>query len=218
MINVQTYTRITQTALLIAVFTLLPGCATQNLSTQKSAGVSVKALNYSAREVSYIAVEESNNSKSGGGGDALNPFGAGGTICCFSIPSKWRADLQVLVEYQMYPEENYRRVLVNVPPYANNEAGDIWLIVHADESVEAVVSNYGPSRAEWPGKIKGYPVPTREYRLILWERDLKRAKEGMKLFEEGLLEPGVSKATKAGYQEEIDYYKKDIRNLESHKP
>lgn len=218
MINVQTYTRITQTALLIAVFTLLPGCATQNLSTQKSAGVSVKALNYSAREVSYIAVEESNNSKSGGGGDALNPFGAGGTICCFSIPSKWRADLQVLVEYQMYPEENYRRVLVNVPPYANNEAGDIWLIVHADESVEAVISNYGPSRDEWPGKIKGYPVPSKEYRLKLWERDLKREREKLDLFVKGLLEPEITKETKEMYMRDIEFYNKRIHNLEMNKP
>ena len=156
-------------------------------TTTASAGV-IHSLNYSEREVSYIAVEAANDPTRGGGGDALNPYGEGGNICCFSAPAKWSPDVQVMVVYRFYPEKEMRRVLVNVPPYPNGEAGEIWLIAHEDGSAEAVVSNYGPDRPEWPGKIKGYPVPSKAYMLKLWERDVRQAKIDVASYEKLLKE------------------------------
>lgn len=155
---------------------LLCACATPIQKKEKLAGTTIRSLNYSAREVAYISVEEPDNPNGGGGGEALNPYGSGGYMCCFAVPSVWRPDFQVVVTYQFYPEKEYHKALLSVPPYPDGKAGDIWLIVHADESAEAVVSLYGPSRDEWPGKVKGYPVPSREYRLKLWERDVKHTK------------------------------------------
>jgi hypothetical protein len=142
--------------------------------------VGIRTLNYTSRDLNYIAVEQPGKPDGGGGGDGATPFSSGGHVCCFGIPDQWHPGLQVVVVYQLEPEmTGYRRKLVDVPPYAGGEAGDIWLIVYEDESVEAVVSNYGPSRPEWPGRVKGYPEPTREYRLKRWEIKLEREKIGL---------------------------------------
>ncbi|MGK5056925.1 DUF3304 domain-containing protein [Janthinobacterium sp. LB2P49] len=91
---------------------------------------SIQALNYSSREVDYIAVENPGNTNSGGGGDSIRPYGQGGSICCFSVPEKWHADLKVVVVYQLSPDPTFHRETVSVPPYPDGKGGDIWLIVY----------------------------------------------------------------------------------------
>src|SRR3569833_3136354 len=174
--------------LLFVPLVLLAACASP-AQTPARYGVSVHALNYSSREVAYIAVEQPGHPEGGAGGDALNPYGGGGDICCFPVPAKWRPDFRVVVVYQFYPETEYRRVEVGVPPYPNGKVGDIWLIVHPDFTVEAVVSDWGPSRPEWPGSIKGYPVPSRAYRLKLWEKKLVEEKAELAIFEKEVQKP-----------------------------
>ena len=147
---------------------------------------SIQALNYSSREVDYIAVENPGNTNSGGGGDSIRPYGQGGSICCFSVPEKWHADLKVVVVYQLSPDPTFHRETVSVPPYPDGKGGDIWLIVYEDGSVGAVVSHYGPSLPEWPGKIKGYPVPTKEYRDERRKEKIKREKAVLHSMENAL--------------------------------
>jgi hypothetical protein len=167
----------------LASIAMLVACASPIGSPKNdNVGIGIHSLNYSAREVAYIAVEKPGEPNGGGGGDALNPYSGGGTICCFSIPEKWHPDLKVVIKYNFYPESEYRKQVVNVPPYGGGKPGDIWLIVHADESVEAVVSDFSPTREEWPGKVKGYPVPSREYRLKIWEREVESARHNVTLF------------------------------------
>jgi hypothetical protein len=205
-------------AVLITVALILTACAAPFQKKEERVGVSIYSLNYSAREVAYIAVEEPGDPNGGGGGDALNPYSEGGSICCFSIPQKWRPDLKVVVVYQLYPDKEYHRSLVSIPPYPNDKAGSIWLIVHQDESVEAVVSKYGPSRPEWPGKIKGYPVPSKEYRKKLWAEKLKREKAELAIFEKAVQKPDLPQEKRDGYQETINQIKKSIQRLEENKP
>jgi hypothetical protein len=183
--------------------------------------VGIETLNYTARDLNYIAVEAPDDPSNSGGGDGATPFSSGGHVCCFDIPDQWRPGLQVVVLYQLEPErKGYRRKLVDVPPYAGGEAGDIWLIVHADESVEAVVSNYAPSRPEWPGRVKGYPVPTREYRLKRWEIKLAREKRevaGMEKARSG----DISKLTSEQLMrldDAIKYGHESIKRMEANKP
>ncbi len=173
---------------LAGLIAILAACAAPVAKKAERTGVSIHALNYSAREVATIGVEAPDKPGGGGGGDALNPYSAGGTICCFSVPSTWNPEFKVVVRYQLYPEKEYRKALVGVPPYPDGKAGNIWLIVHEDESAEAVVSVYGPSRPEWPGKIKGYPVPSREYRLTIWEREVKRTQADLEDSKKSLAE------------------------------
>jgi hypothetical protein len=177
---------------------------------------SIQALNYSSREVDYIAVENPGNTNSGGGGDSIRPYGQGGSICCFSVPEKWHADLKVVVVYQLSPDPTFHRETVSVPPYPDGKGGDIWLIVYEDGSVGAVVSLYGPSRPEWPGKIKGYPVPTKEYRDERRKQKLKREKASLLTLERGLLLRGNSLPDEKvkEIQEIIEFQKKVIQSLE----
>ena len=177
---------------------------------------SIQALNYSSREVDYIAVENPGNTNSGGGGDSIRPYGQGGSICCFSVPEKWHADLKVVVVYQLSPDPTFHRETVSVPPYPDGKGGDIWLIVYEDGSVGAVVSLYGPSRPEWPGKIKGYPVPTKEYRDERRKEKIKREKAVLHSMENAL-DGDVSDLTPVELMRlkgAIEYSKKLINILE----
>jgi hypothetical protein len=177
---------------------------------------SIQALNYSSREVNYIAVENPGNTNSGGGGDAIDPYGQGGTICCFSVPEKWHADLKVVVVYQFYPDPTLHRETVSIPPYPNGKAGDIWLIVYEDGSVGAVVSHYGPSLPEWPGKIKGYPVPTKEYRDERRKDKLKRERSTLDFLEKRLLRDfhTLSDEKVKEKKEIIEFQRKIVESLE----
>ncbi|WP_035821301.1 DUF3304 domain-containing protein [Janthinobacterium sp. RA13] len=177
---------------------------------------SIQALNYSSREVDYIAVENPGNTNSGGGGDSIRPYGQGGSICCFTVPEKWHADLKVVVVYQLSPDPTFHRETVSVPQYPDGKAGDIWLIVYEDGSVGAVVSLYGPSRPEWPGKIKGYPVPTKEYRDERRKEKIKREKAVLHSMENAL-DGDVSDLTPVELMRlkgTIEYSKKIINILE----
>ncbi|MDO8038046.1 DUF3304 domain-containing protein [Janthinobacterium sp. SUN137] len=177
---------------------------------------SIQALNYSPREVDYIAVENPGNTNSGGGGDSIRPYGQGGSICCFSVPEKWHAELKVVVVYQLSPDPTFHRETVSVPPYPDGKGGDIWLIVYEDGSVGAVVSLYGPSRPEWPGKIKGYPVPTKEYRDERRRQKLKREKATLLTLERVLLRDIniLSVEDIKETQEIIEFQRKLIQSLE----
>ncbi|NVI85661.1 DUF3304 domain-containing protein [Janthinobacterium sp. BJB401] len=177
---------------------------------------SIQALNYSSREVDYIAVENPGNTNSGGGGDSIRPYGQGGSICCFSVPEKWHADLKVVVVYQLSLDPTFHRETVSVPPYPDGKGDDIWLIVYEDGSVGAVVSHYGPSRPEWPGKIKGYPVPTKEYRDERRRQKLKREKATLLTLERVLLRDIniLSVEDIKETQEIIEFQRKLIQSLE----
>lgn len=207
--------------LIVAMTAMTTACASAEKAKDDTVGVGIKSLNYSGKEVAYIAVEKPDEQNGGGGGDALNPYSGGGsTICCFSIPKKWTPDLKVVIEYQFYPETGYRKQLVSVAPYAAGKPGDIWLIVHPDEGVEAVVSDFGPTRDEWPGKIRGYPVPSREYQLKKWEEKLARDKAvlaGMKKALQGDTS-SLSKEELQNLKDAIKSVDARIKSLEGNKP
>ena len=203
----------------ISLLTVLAGCSAIGPKKEERSGVAVQPINYSGYELSYLAVEDPKDPKNAGGGGALNPYGGGrSTMCCFGIPSQWHPDLQVIVKFRIYPEKEMRRVLVKVPPYADGKPGYIWIMVHEDQSAEAVVSNYGPSRPEWPGKVKGYPEPSREYQLKVWGEKLEREKADLTRFEKAIQKPELSKEKREGYEETISQIKKSIRYLEANKP
>lgn len=161
--------------IVMSLAALLPACAEIGVKKEEISGVAVHAINYSGRGI-IIGVVDPNNPNNMGGGEALNPYASGGSVCCFGIPSKWRPDLKVIVDYQFYPDETIHKQLVSVPPYAGGKAGYIWIMLHEDGKAEVVVSNGNPDHAEWPGKIKGYPVASREYRLKLWGEKLRMDK------------------------------------------
>lgn len=197
---------------------LLAACASPKTTKEERSGATVRSLNYSAKEIFSISVERPGEPDSGAGGDALNPYSSGGMICCFGVPSVWRPDLKVVVKYKFYPEKEYRTSMASIPPYPDGKASQIWLIVHEDESAEAVVSHYGPSREEWPGKVKGYPVPSKAYRLKLWEEKLQREEADRRAFERDLLKPEITAEQRKTYQAAIADINKVIENLKRNRP
>ncbi|CDG84949.1 hypothetical protein GJA_4341 [Janthinobacterium agaricidamnosum NBRC 102515 = DSM 9628] len=206
--------------LLVKYRSALVLAAALSAATSAAMAGGIQSLNYSSREVGYIAVENPGNTNSGGGGDALNPYSGGGTICCFEVPEKWHPDLQVVVAYQFYPDPTMHRETVTIPPYPKGEAGDIWLIVYEDSSVGAVVSKYGPSLPEWPGKIKGYPVPSKEYRMKLRQEKIKREKDWLHAMERGLQgdTSDLSTMELERLKSAIESKKKTIQYLEGRNP
>ncbi len=188
-------------------------------SKPQSVGAGVRSINYGGKEV-VLMVRDPKNTNNGSGGDSLNPYSMGGNICCFSIPLIWHAGLQVIVKYQFYPDETWHEQLVDVPPYPEGIAGELWLMMHEDGRAEAVVSNFGPTRPEWPGRVKGRPVQSDEYALKLWTKRLEIQKGMLAAMQDGL-KYDTHKLTPeelTRLKNAIENTKERIRVMEENKP
>lgn len=149
---------------------ILCGCAKPTVS------VDVHGVNYSGNEFSYLLVNQSDPDSSSVG-ERIDPFAAGGTTCCYSLPKQWRPGIKVQIRTTHWlpkdadgnlPEVKEEHV-VEVPPYVDGKAGELWVVREADGSVSVVSSNFQPDHPRWPGKLKGWPVPSLEYRRERWE-------------------------------------------------
>jgi hypothetical protein len=155
---------------ILCLLCLLPQSA-QAFRGKPTALVSVHGVNYSNEEFSYT-VEDPNDARNKAGGELINRFGAGGTMCCYDLPKQWTPGLQVKVNSTHWlPEqadgklpEVRQTFVVEVPPYADGKPGELWVLRQADGSVKVVSSDYQPDHEKWPGDVKGWPVPSAEYR------------------------------------------------------
>jgi hypothetical protein len=84
-----------------------------------------------------------------------------------------------------------------IPPYVAGKAGELWVIRAPDGSMSIVSSNYQPDHASWPGKIKGWPIPSLEYRRERQDLYIKDAQEAVELFTSSLDELKNSPRTHA---------------------
>lgn len=151
--------------------------------------VPISGINYSEKEINAYFFVNPNNKDKFGGGEGLNPYSAGGIMCCYSLPKKWRPGITVgLWVDNLNGTSERTKVVIEIPPYPEGKAGNLWAIVYPDGSLGAVSTNFGPGNEKWPGKIKGWPVPSLEYRRFLWERDLKEkqmyARDAKRLLDE----------------------------------
>jgi hypothetical protein len=167
--------------------------------------VSVHGVNYSNEEFSYT-VEDPNDAKNKAGGELINRFAAGGTMCCYDLPKQWKPGLQVKVNSTHWlakqadgklPEVK-QTFVVDVPPYVDGKPGELWVLRQADGSVKVVSSDYQPDHEKWPGDVRGWPVPSIEYRRERWALHLKLAESDLEnvktLIEELRVEPQVHMA------------------------
>lgn len=138
------------------------------------ASVSLHGVNYSDREFSYFIADPENPKKTIGG-EHIAPFAGGGTTCCAVLPWKWKPGTKVRLTtihwLKKRPDGKLPQVTeeheVDVPEYA--EAGELWVIRDGDGKISVVSTNVQPDHPGWPGRIKGWPVPSLEYRLERWE-------------------------------------------------
>lgn len=97
--------------------------------------VSVHGVNYAADEFSYV-IEDPSDNKNTAGGETIGPFAAGGTMCCYELPTKWHSGIQVKIKATHWlkakpdgslPEVSETKI-VEVPPYLNGKAGELWIL------------------------------------------------------------------------------------------
>lgn len=203
-------------ALLLACFAtvlLLSACE------KPTVDVNLHGVNYTKDTFSYV-VSDLARPNSGSGGELIDPFGAGGMTCCVTLPKKWRPGIKLQVRTTHWveegPDQNIQVVkgehVVDVPKYTDGRPGELWVLREADGQVSVVSSDVQPDHPGWPGKVKGWPVPSLEYRRARWE--LLREHQKMyvntflKLLDE--LEKTPDARAKAAWESEIEYNKEAL--------
>ena len=151
--------------------------------------IPIHGVNYRAEAFSYVLVDPT-NPKNAGGGELIEPFSAGGTMCCYTLPAKWRPGMKVEVRATHWlpilsdgtlPKIS-KKHLVEVPKYSAGDAGELWVIRAPDESINLIASNFQPDHNKWPGKIKGWPVPTAAHQRKFEDMHIKDARDGVELY------------------------------------
>jgi len=169
--------------LLLLSMPMLVACA------KSSVPVSIHGVNYSANTFSYVLVDPA-NSENRGGGELVGAYSAGGTVCCYALPAKWRPGIKIEVR-EIYwlpklPDDSLPEVtkkhVVELPPYATGKAGELWVVRAADGSMAVVSSNYQPDHVSWPGKIKGWPIPSLQYQRERWDLHINQAQHDVELY------------------------------------
>lgn len=156
---------------------------------KSSVPVSLHGVNYSANTFSYVVADPA-DPENRGGGELIEPFSAGGTFCCYTLPAKWRAGIKIEIqEIYWLPKlpdgtlpEVRKKHIVDLPPYVNGKAGELWVVRAADGSMAIVSSNFQPDHVNWPGLIKGWPVPSLEYQRERHDLYVKHAESSVRLY------------------------------------
>ena len=162
---------------------------------KSSVPVSIHGVNYRADDFSYVLVDPTNPENSGGG-ELIGAFAAGGTICCYTLPAKWRPGIKIEIRETHWlaklPDDSLPEVtkkhVVDLPPYVSGKPGELWVVRTSDGSMTIVSSDFQPNHAKWPGKIKGWPVPSLEYQRERHDLYIKKANSTVELYVELLRE------------------------------
>jgi hypothetical protein len=197
---------------MVASVLLLAACAAGiNKST---VSVSVSGVNYTDKDFAYVVVDPIDE-KNGAGGESVSAYGAGGTMCCYTLPAQWKPGIKVKVKLYDDYEKLTKEVVAEVPPYVDGKPGQLWAVVHADGSVEAVSSDVTPKHEKWPGKVKGWPVPSVEHRRKLWQLDMDEALLALRDAEHGLkiLPTESAEGLKESWDLDWKYSRKDVIHL-----
>ncbi len=138
---------------------------------KSTVSVSVHGVNYSNETFSFTLEDPSDN-KGPSAGELVDRFAAGGTVCCYDLPKEWQPGIKIKVNSVHWLKETADKKLpevkqifvVEVPPYVDGKPGELWVLRQPDGTVNVVSSDYQPNHEKWPGQVKGWPVPSLEYR------------------------------------------------------
>lgn len=169
----------------------LLGLAALALLKPTNADVSLHGVNYSDREFSYF-IADPDDPEQFTGGEHIGPFAGGGTTCCATLPRKWKPGTKLRLTTRHWlkkrPDGSLPEVTeeheVEVPKYS--EAGELWVIRNADGKISVVSSNVQPDHPDWPGTIKGWPVPSLEFQRERWELHVHQKKIYLKSYADSL--------------------------------
>jgi hypothetical protein len=164
---------------------LLVACAKSALP------VSIHGVNYSAEPFSFV-LQDPADSKNKGDGELVDSYAAGGTTCCYVLPKKWQPGMKVSIESKHWlgkaADNSLHDVastqLVEIPRYADGKAGELWVLRAADGTMDIVSSDFQPDHPKWPGRIKGWPVPSLAYQRERWDIDIDHQKFFLNAYEQ----------------------------------
>jgi hypothetical protein len=171
---------------------LLTACAVFTPSTATSSNgvsVSLHGVNYTGESFQYVVADPKDPSNSGGG-EHVSPFSAGGTMCCYQLPKRWAPGIQVQVQATYWtengPEKKLEEItqvhMVELPRFPDREVGALWVLRTKEGAIELVFSNVRPDHPDWPGRVKGWPEPSLEYRSERWELYRRSAQGSVDLY------------------------------------
>lgn len=200
----------------LATVCLLAACE------KSTVDVNLHAVNYSGETFSYV-VSDPAKPDSGSGGELIDPYGAGGMTCCVTLPKVWRPGIKLRVQATYWlkerPDGSLPEIkgehIVEVPSYVDGKPGEIWVLRAADGKVSVVSSDFQPNHPKWPGKVKGWPVPSLEYRRERWELFRKHQQGYVDTFSELLdkLENSPEIRAKEAWQYATENDPKSIRGF-----
>lgn len=155
-------------------------------------GVGVHAVNYTEDEITYVIADPLDKENSAGG-ESINPFEAGGLMCCYTVPAKWRPGIKVELQVEVWltsqpdgpdgnPKIEKKKVSLVLPKPLEDKPSELWVIRNPDGRFDLVASNYGPAHPKWPGKIKGMPTVSVSYLQKLIKRDLAQHEDYLKVY------------------------------------
>lgn len=174
-------------------FTLVASSLMLTACAKEPVGVTVHGVNYTEDEFTY-SLHDPKNKKNNAGGESIGAFSAGGIVCCFSVPGEWQPGTKVDIKLKLWLTSRFpeldpdldkiekveERITVDLPRYANGKPGELWVVRNADGSFDLVSSNYEPGHEKWPGKIKGWPAASSNYRQKLIRREIAATEDNIR--------------------------------------
>jgi len=187
-------------------------------------GVALTAINYTEDDYDAVGIAMPDDIKTFEAMDRVSAYGGSGTMCCVALPEKWQPGMKLVVltlagtKAKTYKEWAYEKIpviphQVDVPRYTT--PARVWIQIMSPDRLLVTVSNYSPENPNWPGEIKGGPIPSMEYRRKIWLRDYKIMTNDLRALEQGVKEnPEKEKL----YGRNIEYLKEKIKLMELKKP
>jgi len=212
--------------LLGASAVVLAGCSiwTGAVGSPSKTGVSVNVhgVNYTAEPFRYAIVDPGDPSNKAGG-EHIGPFSGGGILCCFMLPKQWSPGLKVEIRSTHWlpkaADGNLPEIknvfTIDIPPYPNGKAGELWVLRTADGGIDVVSSNLQPDHPQWPGKVKGWPQPSLSYQRQSWELHKKEAEDSRENFRSLLkgLETTPQKVTQEAWDVAVQLFSEEIKRF-----
>lgn len=182
----------------IFTYAALSVCLLISACQSEPIGVPVHAVNYTEDEITYRIVDPK-DAENRAGGETINSYGAGGLMCCYTVPEKWRPGIKVELQVELWltsqpsgpdgsPKREKQTVSLDLPKPVDDKPNELWVIRSPDGTFDLVACNCGPSHEKWPGKIKGMPIVSKSYREKLIRRDLSEAEDVLHRFSKLKLE------------------------------
>lgn len=161
---------------LFLVFAALVAVLFLSACDEDEVEVALHGVNYSADEFSYYVMDSNDRNKTLGG-EYVAPFAAGGTVCCARLPKRWSAGTKLEIRTTHWKTNraggellDFREIhIVDVPKYFSEKPGQLWVVRDEGGKIDVVSSDFQPDHPKWPGKIKGWPQPSLQYKREKWE-------------------------------------------------